>query len=165
MLQRLLLLPLLAPLLLVLLLAGLNPRPRVPMRVLVWRLPPLPLGAWIALAGSGGAVLSAGVTALALRQGGASLRPAPRQARRQEPPVAAAWGAAEPVAAGAPPAGSGFSGPQRAPQDPLPTISVPFRVLRRGNTPGPGPAVHSWPPAQPAAATAEGWDDPLNEDW
>ena len=176
MLQRLLLLPLLAPLLLLLLLAALNPRPTVAMRVLIWRLPSLPLGAWIALAGGGGAALSAGFTALALRQRASPRTPPAQapQARRQERAAAPSRGEVP----FSPPAG--FSGPERAPQDPLPTISVPFRVIRRGSaagsgpgpTPPPPPGSHGWgmEPNQPAAAgpvatAAEGWEDALTDDW
>jgi hypothetical protein len=68
-LRRLLLLPLLAPLLALLILAALNPRPATSLRLLTWRSPSLSLGLWIALAGAGGAALSAGATGLALRQG------------------------------------------------------------------------------------------------
>jgi len=176
-LQRLLLLPLLAPLLLLLLIAALNPRPSVTMRVLIWRLPSLPLGAWIALAGGGGAALSAGFTALALRQRGSPRTPpAPQapQARHQERSAAPSRGEVP----FSPPVG--FSGPERAPQDPLPTISVPFRVIRRGtaagagpgSTPPPPPGSHGWGMApnqaaasQPVASGAEGWEDPLADDW
>jgi hypothetical protein len=49
-LQQLLLIPLLAPLLAVLLLGAINPRPQVALRLLVWTSPALPLGAWIAAA-------------------------------------------------------------------------------------------------------------------
>ena len=64
-LQRLLLLPLLAPLLLVLLVGALNPRPSLSLRLLIWTSPALPIGVWIALAGGGGAGLSAAAAALA----------------------------------------------------------------------------------------------------
>ncbi|TWB88712.1 hypothetical protein FB106_11575 [Synechococcus sp. Ace-Pa] len=168
-LSRLLLLPLLAPLLAVLLVAAINPRPTTSLRLLIWSLPALPLGAWIGLAGAGGAALSAGFTALALKQGAipapANPRQEPAQAQRRssrrndEDP-----GRQKPERASrsqpfTPPA---WSGPERAPQDPLPTVSVPFRVIRRG------PATVAGPVEQ-ARATAmtpeEGWDAPLAEDW
>jgi hypothetical protein len=79
-LRRLLLLPLLSPLLALLVVGALNPRPGVSLRLLTWSSPPLPLGAWIALAGAGGAALSAGATSLALGEGSAPLR---RQVRRR----------------------------------------------------------------------------------
>jgi len=175
-LQRLLLLPLLAPLLLLLLIAALNSRPSVAMRVLIWRLPSLPLGAWIALAGGGGAALSAGFTALALRQRTSPRTPpapAPQPGRQEQ---AAAPSRGEVLFS--PPAG--FSAPERALQDPLPTISVPFRVIRRaaaagagqGPTPSPPPRSHGWDmvsnqPAAPGAVAsgAESWEDPLTDDW
>ncbi|WP_094556530.1 hypothetical protein [Synechococcus sp. 1G10] len=173
MLQRLLFLPLLAPLLAVLLVAALNPTPASRLRLLIWTSPALPIGIWMALAASGGAAISAVLTALALQQpadqllrrrsvesfGGDDRRePEPwegmpeRRARpaRQEAP---AWNA----------------GPERAPQDPPPTVSVPFRVLRTGSAEAPGRAA-----AAPAAAAAtpspgngdaEGWDTPSSDDW
>ena len=81
-LQRLLLLPLLAPLLLVLLVGALNPRPSLSMRLLIWTSPALPIGVWIALAGGGGAGLSAAAAALALCTGAGSQR---RQGSRPAP--------------------------------------------------------------------------------
>lgn len=173
MLSRLLLLPLLAPLLALLLIAALNPRPSYGMRLLIWRLPALPLGTWIALAGTGGAALSAGFTALALKQGAAPLPPGPgpepsprrgnrrssEDPRRQEQEPAAA-SRSQPFT---PPAWS--SGPPRAPQDPLPTVSVPFRVIRRGPVAAAsaGPSAPGAPPQ--AAATGDGWDATLTDDW
>ncbi|MCT0199689.1 hypothetical protein KQ313_08365 [Synechococcus sp. CS-1325] len=155
MLQRLLLLPLLAPLLLVLLIAALNPSPSYGMRLLIWRLPPLPLGAWIAMAAGGGAAFSAGFAALALQQAVIPLRrardeqsfqPPPPPSRRQRP---------------APP--PGVPVPERAPQDPLPTISIPFRVIRRTEAAAPSPTG----PITSGLATpvGEGWEDLLREEW
>ncbi|MEA5412824.1 hypothetical protein VB737_13710, partial [Synechococcus sp. BA-120 BA3] len=69
MLHRLLLLPLLSPLLVTLLVAALNPSPSLALRLLTWQTPSLPIGLWMAVAAGGGAALSAGATALALRQG------------------------------------------------------------------------------------------------
>ncbi|MGB5135349.1 MAG: hypothetical protein WBN89_09275, partial [Prochlorococcaceae cyanobacterium] len=66
-LRRLLLLPLLAPLLAVLVIGAVNPRPAVRMRLLTWTSPPLPIGVWLLLASGGGALLSAGATTLALQ--------------------------------------------------------------------------------------------------
>ena len=154
-LQRLLLLPLLAPLLLVMLIAALNPSPSYGMRLLIWRLPPLPLGAWIAMAAGGGAAFSAGFAALALQQAARPLRPRRSERAQQAAPPP------RPERAVAPP--SGFSAPERAPQDPLPTLSVPFRVIRRPATTATSPTT---PVASGLAAPAnEAWDDPLGEDW
>jgi hypothetical protein len=68
-LRRLLLLPLLAPLLAVLLVGALNPRPWVGLRLLIWRTPEWTIGSWLALAAGGGGALSAAATALALQAG------------------------------------------------------------------------------------------------
>ena len=146
-LRRLLLLPLLAPLLATLALGGINPRPLVSLRLLTWNSPELPLGAWIAAAAATGAAASGGSAALALRQGSTSLRrkvrrgPAAaasglddeaepwigrserqrrvrREQREEESP---AWQQAPPMAAW----------PARAAGEPAPTVSVPFRVVSR----------------------------------
>jgi uncharacterized integral membrane protein len=82
-LQRLLLLPLLLPLLAVLLLGAINPRPATSLRLLIWTSPTLPIGLWITAAAAGGAALSAGATALALK--GQSRVVFQRQRRGLEP--------------------------------------------------------------------------------
>ena len=53
--QRLLLIPCLAPLLALLVLSATNVGDKTRIRLLVWTTPPLPVGAWTALAGVGGA--------------------------------------------------------------------------------------------------------------
>ncbi|MFM7454680.1 MAG: hypothetical protein ACKO1V_12070, partial [Cyanobium sp.] len=81
-LQRLLLLPLLSPLLAVLLVGALNPRPWVALRLLTWTSPAWPLGAWIGGAAAAGAALSATAAGLALQTGTAVLGER-RQVRRR----------------------------------------------------------------------------------
>ncbi len=147
MLRQLLLLPLLAPLLAVMLVGALNPRPAVSLRLLIWSSPALPIGVWILLAAGGGGLLSATSTSLALRTGSAPAGVAPRGPRQVRRPLwerepeepreqagsaGGAWGA--PAAAAA--------GPSRAPGEPAPTVAVPFRVIRR--------------PAEPVAAGVGG---------
>jgi hypothetical protein len=159
-LRQLMLLPVLAPLLAVLLLAAANPRPGVSLRLLLWSSPTLPLGAWIAAAAAGGAGLSAAATALALRQGAreawtaappsgtrASERAAtpPRQTSRQAPLR--------------PQPGAGGAGPSRAPGEPAPTVEVPFRVIRRSSA-APGPSA-----AAARTDNDDGWDQPTSEAW
>ena len=156
-LQRLLLLPLLAPLLLVLLVGALNPRPNLTLRLLIWSSPALPIGAWLALAAGGGAGLSAAAAALALQTGPVSLR---RQVRNEPRDSMESW--EEPPKAATPPPPRQAAGPQRPPGDPAPTVAVPFRVIRKGRS----AAV-----AEPATATAtstamgDGWDRPGDDDW
>ncbi len=161
-LRRLLLLPLLAPLLAVLLVGAINPRPWVGLRLLIWRTPEWTIGSWLALAAGGGGALSATATALALQAGATSTRrqlhrPIPEQRSRrvwpwgrgesqadgpaeawvdgpgQEP--APAWGRANREAPGGPWPGQTSAGPSRHPAEPPPTLSVPFRVIRRGTAP------------------------------
>ena len=155
MLRQLLLLPLLAPLLAVLGVGALNPRPAVRLRLLTLTSPPLPIGVWMALAASGGALLSAGATSLALRRDGF---PGPRRQVRM--PMGAAdrpWTEAAPWSAPAraepsAPRPQSAAQPSRAPGEPPPTVEVPFRVIRRAASTvpaepgagGSGPAVDDW---------------------
>jgi len=183
-LRRLLLLPLLAPLLAVLLVGAINPRPWVGLRLLIWRSPEWTIGSWIALAAGGGAALSATATALALQAGGASnqrqlRRPIPdgRSRRvwprgRGENPAdgpteawgdgpgegpAPAWGRDSGEGPGAPWPGQASAGPSRHPAEPPPTLSVPFRVIRRGTAPpGPQPDPQADPQATPQASRRPG---------
>lgn len=158
MLQQLLLVPLLAPLLAVLLLAAVNPRPPVALRLLIWTSPALPLGAWIAAAAASGAGLSGAATALALRQGGggATVRSTVRPPRRRR------WSgsdATEPDAAtpaGPAPAAAPTWGPSRAAGDPAPTVEVPFRVIRKAGSQAGG---------SEARVVGDGWDQPLSDGW
>ncbi|MEO1002977.1 MAG: hypothetical protein AAFX65_07695 [Cyanobacteria bacterium J06638_7] len=176
-LRRLLLLPLLAPLLAVLLVGAANPRPTVRLRLLIWASPPLPVGVWLLLAGAGGALLSGGATALALRGPEPSLQrqvfrpmgepPEPRRAAASAPAAAAPPAAAPPVRSAAPDAG-----PSREPGDPAPTVAVAYRVIRRPAAPAQASA-HGAAVAAPAPAVTsrpseadQGWDaPPLGENW
>ena len=194
MVRRFLVVPLLAPWLLVLLVAGLNPRPTMSLRLLVWTSPALPIGTWLALVSSGGALLSLSATALSL------------QGRRSGPlrfPGATAVGAAGPwnrsrraaarggpdddwlgdesVAADQPPVTP--AGPGRSPGEPAPTVSVPFRVIRRASGAGVqekagaaqvsssprrrwGPFATGSPDATSTAAPGlDGWGEGQADDW
>jgi hypothetical protein len=176
--RQLLVLPLLSPVLAVLVVAALNPGPRVSFRLLTWDTPRAPLALWLASAALGGAALSGGAAGLALRSG-----PAGRGMRRTtytpsqdwqeglgEPPGREPWrtgvdgpGSAgrrrrSPVSAEAPwgdantdawPSPDGGIAPARAPGEPAPTLVVPFRVLRRPGASNPGVAE-----AAPRAWTA-----------
>lgn len=176
-LRRLLLLPLLSPLLALLLLAAFNPQPRLSLRLLTLRSPALPLGLWLAAGGTAGAALSALATALALHQGAGAVRERdrerePRSRDRQEPWSAPGWARrqardpepAQEVAVNA--------GPPRAPGEPPPTLSVPFRVIRRPSRPsgaqGPAHQAAGTAPAKPGATVVTGEADDWGrdeEDW
>lgn len=141
-LRRLLLLPVLAPWVAVAALALLNPRPAVPLRLLTWTSPALPIGSWMAMATAGGGLLSATATLAVLRRGGRAGRPAEA-------------GSSQPPTPGARPRGT--AGPQRPPGAPPPTVEVPFRVIRRGRGEDQGsPEVR---------ATGDGWDDVADDQW
>jgi uncharacterized integral membrane protein len=173
--RRLLLVPLLSPLVAVILVAALNPGPRVSLRLLTWETPRAPLGLWLASAALGGAVLSGGAAGLALRRGTgrpgrrvASGRSWDREPWFQEPergreissePREASWRAPE---AGARQAAANVSvAPARPPGDPAPTVVVPFRVLRRPGSPAPAA-----PEPEPiAVAEPDDWDNTASRDW
>ncbi|PSB38845.1 hypothetical protein [Aphanothece minutissima] len=175
MLHRLLLLPLLSPLLVTLLVAALNPSPSLALRLLTWQTPSLPIGLWMAVAAGGGAALSAGATALALRQGGRPplRRTVRRPDRLEDDTWSAPWGdrsEGRTAAAPAAPAASSAAGPSRAPGEPAPTVSVPYRVLHRPEATvprpfRPEPAVASRPPAPVPASAADDWGHDDGEEW
>lgn len=189
--QRLLLVPLLAPLLAVLLLAGLNPAPRLSLQLLTWRSASLPLGAWLAMAASGGALFSAAAVGLGFGKAG---RLSWSDRRRPDSGAAGSsdgpwrepeWDdrGAEPPRSRAPrPAerreASGVSaGPSRPIGEPAPTVAVPYRVIHRSSErdgaatvghPSAGAAAAGWPQppvGAPAPGTSGHWGDPLPEDW
>ena len=87
--RRLLVLPLLSPLLAVVLVGALNPSPQLSFRVLTWVSPRAPLGLWLGGAALAGAALSGAGTALALRQGQGSA-PTPSR-RRVRTPASRPW--------------------------------------------------------------------------
>lgn len=149
--------------------AAFHPRPSLSLRLLTSRSPALPLGLWLVLGGGGGAALSALATALALRQSSplAGPVPGPRSTRRpaaesesweggewqaDPSPRSRRWAPAQdPVAR--------VVAPERAPGEPPPTVSVPFRVIRR---PGSRPAS---PDAAPVGGSADDWDESPRDDW
>ena len=165
MLQRFLLLPLLTPLLAVLLVGALNPRPGASLQLLIWRSPAWPVGTWMAAAAAAGAGLSAACTALAL-QGSAGPAPS-RHVRRSGGSASRQEEWTEPSGrsnqrepeASAPANWGGWAGPSRAPTDPPPTVSVPFRVIRKATTVAP-PAA-----ASDGSNVSDGWDTPSSDDW
>ena len=170
-LQRLLLLPLLSPLLVVLLVAAINPKPWVKVRLLTWSSASLPVGGWMAAAATIGAVLSGAGTALALQEQGSGLLPR-RQVRRSrgsEPPMGSdgttaaphqneGWGEEQ-----AKP--SAWAGPARRAGEPAPTVSVPFSVIRKGSATQPAQSAKTTP-AEPASTTsADDWGTSQSDDW
>ena len=194
MLRRLLLLPLLSPLVAATVLGALNPTPVLSLRLLTWTSPALPLGAWISAAALGGAVLSGAGTSLALRPPVAALR---RRVRLER--SAPGWEATPPQEEGnrrySPSQGRAARGrgpdptetygrgsrasefaaatPTPAPGEPLPTMTVPFRVIRRadGARPQAAPAEVAGPWSRSAGANPqagaqlEDWDSPADDDW
>ncbi|EDY38135.1 conserved hypothetical protein [Cyanobium sp. PCC 7001] len=184
--RQLLLLPLLAPLLAVVLIGAVNPRPAVALRLLTWTSPALPIGVWLMLAAAGGAGISAVGTALALSTGGE--RELQRQVRRPVTPRTdvgrpepgadtgtdfdLGWEPPRPEHRSAAGAGPAAAGPTRAAGESSPTVAVPYRVIRRpaaGAAPPPAAAPTAAPPtaapAEAGVAAGEGWGTPLGEGW
>lgn len=172
-LQRLLVLPLLSPLLAVLLLGAVNPRPWVALRLLTWVSPAWPLGAWIAGAAAAGAGLSAAATALALQGGSSPLLERRQVRRRGSAPWSPPWDdnasgdspereaprREAPVRESGRATGAGWAGPTRGAAEPPPTVSVPFRVIRKGSSASPPRSEAS------VAAVGDGWDAAPTDDW
>ena len=177
-LQRLLLLPLLAPLLVVVLVGAINPRPVVALRLLTWTSPTLSIGLWLSIAAGGGAAISAAATGLALRLGpGAQGLPTRRPTNRAGMQDDGIWPDVESQAksptqspskgqskerSNSPSRKPFQAGPSRAPGDPAPTVAVPFRVIRKA------PAASTPPPHAPetkATAVGDGWDQAASDDW
>ncbi|MEY4430669.1 MAG: hypothetical protein RLZZ533_605 [Cyanobacteriota bacterium] len=160
-LTRLLLLPLLSPLLAVLLIAAVNPRPWVALRLLTWTSPAWPLGGWLASGLAVGAGLSAAGTALALQGQPSAVRPR-RQVRRGAPE---AEPEPEPTPRQAPRRSAPWAGPSRSASDPPPTVSVPFRVIRRPQAAASATAAKAPSSPTTTASQADDWDSPHQDDW
>ena len=169
-LQRLLLLPLLAPLLVVVLVGAINPRPLVALRLLTWTSPKLSIGLWLSIAAGGGAAISAAATGLALHLGpGAQGLPSRRPTNQAGGPDDGIWPDIEtPAKAQSKERSNGPSrspfqaGPSRAPGEPAPTVAVPFRVIRKAQTAS-APPPHA--PEAKATAVGDGWDQAASDDW
>lgn len=173
-LQRVLLVPLLTPLLAVLLVAAINPRPSVAVRLLIWTSPALPLSAWLAAAAGLGAGVSSLGTALALQGAGRGITPR-RQVRRpgfwndaepevqrqsEERPEQEPWDRG-PKDVEPKPNQASWAGPSRGASEPAPTVSVPFRVIRQPRS------AAAAAPSSPAAPTVvnDDWGSASNDDW
>ncbi|QNI54690.1 putative conserved membrane protein [Synechococcus sp. BIOS-E4-1] len=164
-LQRLLLIPSLLPLLLTLLVGGLNLGKTGSLRILTWELPRLPLGVWMAVAATSGAVLGSGAV---LAAGSSTQQTLQREVRRPY-----SWQEESPELdserAGA--AAATMPWPERDLREPAPTVSVPFRVIRTGRTTKDSVAQSDLKeravsdPAQTSTTVADDWDQPLPADW
>ena len=140
-LQKLLLLPCLSPLAVALVVAGLNLRQPTALRLLTWRSGNLPIGAWIALAAAGSALFTAGASLTA----GATATPLRRQVHRPigwereaEPtwrPGSDDWPRDADHSQTTPSTNPTMVWPERDVRDPAPTVSVPFKVVKRGSGP------------------------------
>ena len=168
-LQRLLLIPCLAPLLAVLLLSALQERRPQRLNLLLWTSPALPIGVWTAIASLTGTGLSVG-GALLLRSSGPTLRRTqrfhPGSVRpgmnandvRDTPAEGATWTPEprQPM-------------PERDIRDPAPTVAVAYRVVQR---PAAAQSSSDQPKPPPASSTAtavadsgDQWGDDPDQDW
>ena len=157
--QRLLLIPCLAPLLVLLVLSASNVGEKTRIRLLVWTTPPLPVGAWTALAGVGGAAGAAVAAVL--------VSPAERPLRRQrrshvQPEFDERDNAANEPA----PRSSANPGPERDVREPAPTVSVAYRVIQR---PGSAPRQSDTSSGTSAVASPSqeisDWGDDPEANW
>lgn len=176
MLQRILLVPLLSPLLAVFLVAAINPRPWVSVRLLIWSSPSWPLGGWIATAAGLGAAVSGAGAALALQGQGIAMQPR-RQVRHGSDADAEPERTAErdedrwPAGPRAPWTGASapWAGPSRGANEPAPTVSVPFRVIRKGQQAAASKGEStSQVKAKATASTspaADDWNAAASDDW
>ncbi len=166
--RRLLLIPCLSPVLLMLLIATLNFSQPSSLRVLTWRLPTLPIGAWIAIATLFGSGVSA-ASGLAVVGTKPALR---REVRRpvKEPSFQ------EPIPNDQPPRSqqsTAVAWPERDVRDPAPTVSVPFRIVHRGNQfhpetnqeQGTTQTQPTQTKPQPIAEEADDWNQQIGDDW
>jgi hypothetical protein len=168
-LRKLLVLPLLTPVLMVLVLAAANPRPDLSLRLLTWRSPTLPLGTWLAIGAAGGLSLGAGASALAIAGArgrrpsfsGEPFRVEDGQHRRRRP--------SERETDGAPDSNRATAMPSRRAGEPSPTVTVPFRVIRRpsGHARSSEQQPFRGEPEPQAAPIAVGddWGDATLDNW
>ena len=157
-LHRLLLVPCLAPLLALLLIAVSTTRTPSRLQILLWTSTPQPIGLWMALAGFGGAGLS-GLAALLLMPAAPSLRRQfhqPVEPNRQvddfgiNPPKGA-----DPM-------------PERDIRDPAPTVAVPYRVVQRGSSQQrrtPDAPDRKTEPVASQPMSSMDWGDSPDQDW
>ena len=164
-LQRLLLIPCLSPLLLTLLVGGLNLGKSGSLRILTWELPKLPLGVWMAVAATSGAVLGSGGV---LAAGSATQQTLQREVRR---PYRWQEEASEPDTQPAATTAATMPWPQRDVREPAPTVSVPFRVIRTGRSSKDSatqPEVREKTvseTAQTSTTDLDDWNQPIPTDW
>ena len=176
-LQRLLLIPSLAPLVAVLVLSALHRGAPTRLHLLGWSSPQAPLGLWTALAATSAAALSASSALLIVPRN----QPLQRRLHRPyETPSAPEWQADR---ARAPQDRSPVpSSPQRDLRDPAPTVAVAYRIIKRGvphqnfnhfESEGTDQQVRepvlsrvSNPPSpQSTEDVASDWGDDPNRDW
>lgn len=174
--QRLLLIPCLSPVVLMLLIASLNLGQASSLRVLTWRLPPMPIGAWIAVV----TVLGSGVSAV----GGLAMVTSRPVLHRKVRRPATGPDLQEPLPSEQPHqarAAQPTPWPERDVRDPAPTVSVPFRVVHRGSqanaTPTQSTDTKPVRPKQQQAdpstadagggmgADADDWNQQIGDDW
>ena len=153
--QRLLLIPCLAPLLAVLALSATNAGDKTRIRLLVWTTPPLPVGAWTALAGVGGAAGAAVAAFLVLP----AERPLSRKRHSAVQPEFDERGDSANESTTRP---NAKPGPERDVREPAPTVSVAYRVIQR-------PASEPRPPQASAVASPpqenSNWGDDPDANW
>ena len=153
-LQRWLLVPCLAPLAAVLLASAFNSSGNTRLQLLIWRSPPLPIGAWTALAGLTGAGLSA-VSVLLLVPTTPPLR------RQRHQPLERPSPEPEMGEVVTPP-------PQRDVREPAPTVAVPYRIVQKPRSDKRSTPSQPSPPTRavdPTPSSSDGWGLDPDLDW
>ena len=167
-LQRLLLIPCLSPLLLTLLVGGLNLGKSGSLRILTWELPALPIGVWMTVAATTGAVLGSGGALSAVTS--TNRRPLQREVRRSY--GATAQNVPQDEERQASDSKTTVLWPERDVRDPSPTVSVPFRVIRTGPKAPTDTSVQvdassndAGPQDVSKSAAPDDWDQALSDEW
>ena len=164
-LQRLLLIPCLSPLLLTLFVGGLNLGKAGSLRILTWELPKLPIGVWMAVAATSGAVLGSGGV---LAAGSSTQQTLQREVRR---PYSWQEEISEPDTKRTSTTAATMPWPERDVRDPAPTVSVPFRVIRTGRSSmdnATRPEVRERPvsePVQTSTTDLDDWNQSIPTEW
>lgn len=132
--QRILLIPCLSPLIAVMIISAFNLDQSIRLRILVWQSPSISLGAWIALGGGTGALMGIAKNTL-LQKSRISLRRTIHRSYQPnhevnesnwEIPLNDEYYQEEQY-----PNESNTLSPERSLNDPLPTVAVNFRVIKR----------------------------------
>ena len=121
--QRIFLIPLVIPIIAILVISGLNNNKVSKLKVLTWESPSISLSLWISLSYTAGAILSSSSSLLLTYRNQSFNRKV--KVNSYPNPNSENSGLYEEEFIDIP--------PERPPNDPAPTVSVPFRIIRKSN--------------------------------